>query len=66
MPSMIRMTNYFDWAARATRKREVVREDLAELPAFEFKAEEPMEVSEDPLSETGVLRFLRRIAGRDR
>jgi hypothetical protein len=48
--------NYFDYQDRRTRKREVVQE--------EPEPDEPIEVKEDPLSETGVVRFLKRIAGR--
>lgn len=53
--------DYFGWNERTTRKREEVDEPddyHVVVPP------EPMEVREDPLSETGVLRFLRRIAGR--
>ncbi len=52
--------DYFAWNERQTRKREVARQPLQELPVL---ADEPIEVKEDPLSETGVVRFLRRIAG---
>lgn len=52
---------YTGWNARSTRKREAVREDVAPEPQ---PRDEPMEVQEDPLSQTGVIRFLRRVAGR--
>jgi len=54
---------YTGWNARSTRKRESVREDVAPEPQ---PRDEPMEVQEDALSETGIIRFLRRVAGRER
>lgn len=55
--------NYFDYQSRKTRPEEKIREDVAPEPQ---PHDEPIEVQEDPLSQTGVLRFLRRVAGRDR
>lgn len=51
------------WNSRMTRPRETVRDDIAAEPQ---PKDEPIEVKEDVLSETGILRFLRRVAGRER
>lgn len=55
--------DYFGWSDRKTRKRESVTDVF--VPAEPMLADEPMEVQEDPLSETGIIRFLRRVAGRN-
>jgi len=56
---------YFDYQTRKQRRQETVY-DLQAPPAPQESAQErrsePMEVQEDPLSETGILRFLRRLA----
>lgn len=57
------MSSYFDYQSRKTRPREQVRDDIAPEPQIQ---DEPIEVQEDVLSQTGVIKFLRRIAGRDR
>lgn len=53
--------DYTGWNDRKTRKREAVRHDIA---PEQMPRDEPIQVTEDVLSQTGVIKFLRRIAGR--
>lgn len=54
---------YCGWADRLTRKRESVREDIAPEPQ---PRDEPMEVTEESLTDTAVVRIRRWIVGRER
>lgn len=54
--------DWTSWNNRASRPRE----DVVDVFVPEPPRPEPMEVQEDPLSETGIIRFLRRVAGRNR
>lgn len=54
------MTDYFGYNDRKTRKAVPVPPEPEPAPAVE----PVIEVQEDPLSETGIIRFLRRVAGR--
>lgn len=54
---------YCGWADRRTRKRESVREDIAPEPQ---PRDEPMEVTEESLTDTAVTRIRRWIVGRQR
>lgn len=56
------LSDWTSWNDRKDRPRERIREELP--PPAEPMLAEPMEVEEDVLSQTGVMRFLQRIVAR--